>query len=128
MVNEGTIKKGRRSAPFGRFTVGRAGLAGVLLTEFVDAAAGGDYLLLARIERMAVRADFDLQVVTEGRARVEGVPAAAGHRDLFVLGVDSVFHGYRPVRRLGEKGAQCSDAGRPSQEEILCKAIWPGTA
>src|SRR6185369_95065 len=95
MVNEGTIKKGRRSAPFGRFAVGRAGLAGVLLTEFVDAAAGVDDLLLARIERMAVRADFDLQVVTEGRARVEGVPAAAGHRDLFVLGVDSVFHGYR---------------------------------
>ena len=119
MVNEGTIKKGRRSAPFGRFAVGRAGLAGVLLTEFVDAAAGVDDLLLARIERMAVRADFDLQIVPKGRARVEGVPAAAGHRDLFVLGVDCVFHGLpTPVRRLGEKGAQCSDAGQAPQEKI----------
>src|SRR5512138_2825878 len=95
-----------------------AGLPGVLLPELVDAAAGVDDLLLARIERMAVRADFDLQVVTEGRARVEGVPAAAGHRDLFVLGVDSVFHGLpASLRRLNEKGAQCSDAGPASQEK-----------
>ena len=89
-------------------------LAGVLLAELVDAAAGVDDLLLARIEGVAVRADFDLQIVTEGRARVEGVPAAAGHGDLFVLGMDSVFHGtLGAVRRLQEKGAQCSDAGLP---------------
>src|SRR5688572_26652782 len=41
---------------------------------------------------MAVRAHLDLQVVAKRRAGVEGVPAAAGHRDLFVLGVNSVFH------------------------------------
>jgi len=44
--------------------------------------------------------------VTEGRARVEGVPAAAGHRDLFVLGVDSVFHGYRRRRAAWAKKAR----------------------
>src|SRR5688500_7730673 len=72
----------------------RGPLAGVLLAEFVDATAGVDDLLLARIERMAVRAHLDLQVVAQRRARVEGVATAAGHRDLFVLGMDCVFHDY----------------------------------
>jgi hypothetical protein len=119
MVNEDN-EKGAPQRPFAGIP-DRNGQpsAGVLLAELVDAAAGVDDLLLARIERMAVRADFDLQVVTEGRARMEGVPAAAGHRDLFVFGMDCVFHGLpTPVRRLGEKGAQCSDASRPSQEKI----------
>jgi hypothetical protein len=42
---------------------------------------------------MAVRAHLDLQIVTEGRARLERVPARAGDGDLFVLRVDSGFHG-----------------------------------
>ena len=87
-----TMKKGRLGAPLCP-EGSAAGLAGVLLAEFVDAAAGVDDLLLTRIEGVAVRADFDLQIVAQRRARVEGVPAAAGHRDLFVVGMDSVFHG-----------------------------------
>jgi hypothetical protein len=42
---------------------------------------------------MAVRAHLDLQVMTERRARLERVAARAADRDLFVLGMDLVFHG-----------------------------------
>jgi hypothetical protein len=42
--------------------VGAASAARVLFPELVDAATRVDDLLLARIERMAVRADFDLEI------------------------------------------------------------------
>src|SRR5579872_991263 len=38
----------------------------VLLAELVDAAAGVDDLLLAGVERMAVRTNLNLQVLTDG--------------------------------------------------------------
>jgi hypothetical protein len=65
----------------------------VLAAELVHAAGGVDDLLLARVERMAVGAHLDLQVMTERRARLERVAARAGDRDLFVLGVNRRFHG-----------------------------------
>ena len=43
----------------------------VFLAELVDTAAGVDDLLLAGVERMAVGADFDLQIVADRRARRE---------------------------------------------------------
>lgn len=96
-------------------------LASVLLAEFVDAPAGVDDLLFARIERVAVRADFDLQVVSERGTGDERVPAAAGHGGLFVFGMDAGFHGFEGLfERLsapGEKVAQCSDAGPLPQDE-----------
>ena len=42
---------------------------------------------------MAVRAHLDLQVMAEGRTRLERVAAGAGDRDLFVLGVYRRFQG-----------------------------------
>jgi hypothetical protein len=98
----------------------RTGSAGVLLAEFVDAAARVDDLLLAGIERMAVRADFDLQIMTERGTRNERVPAAAGHSRLFVLRVDAGFHGRGRAcsASVGKKGAQCSDEELASQEKI----------
>src|SRR5581483_5616161 len=89
----------------GRSRAGTAGAGGpgsrallarrrcVLLAELVHAPGGIDDLLLARVERMAVRADFDLQIVAQRRAGLEGVTAGADHRDLFVLGMNGVFHG-----------------------------------
>jgi hypothetical protein len=96
-------------------TAGRAS-AGVLLAELVHATAGVDDLLLARVERMAVGADLDLQVMTQRGARNEGVTAAADHVDLFVLRMDTVFHGAVSGGGSGwKKGAKCSHAGRGSQ-------------
>jgi hypothetical protein len=65
----------------------------VLLAELVHAAGGVDDLLLARIEGMAARAHLDLEVMAQRGARLEGVAAAADDGDLFVLGMDGVFHG-----------------------------------
>src|SRR6185312_14671579 len=66
---------------------------GVLLAELVDAAGGVHDLLLTRVEGVAVRADLDLQIMPQGRARLEGVAAGAADGNLFVLGVGGRFHG-----------------------------------
>src|SRR5512138_335127 len=67
-------------------------LARVLLTELVHATAGIEDLLLTRVERVAVRAHLDLEIVTERRTRREGVSAAASHYGVFVFGMDAGFH------------------------------------
>lgn len=66
--------------------------ASVFLAELVHATAGIDDLLLAGIEGMAVRADFDLQVVTQSGTRLERVAAGTGHHRVFVLRMDIRFH------------------------------------
>jgi hypothetical protein len=67
-------------------------LAAVLLAEALDAAGGIHDLLLARVERMAGRADFDVQRLAVGRAGVELVAAATSHLDLVVLRVNAFLH------------------------------------
>src|SRR5688500_19575578 len=47
--------------------------SGVFLAELVDPARGVEDLLLARIERVAARADFHLQIVSQSRLRLERV-------------------------------------------------------
>jgi hypothetical protein len=42
---------------------------------------------------MAVGTHFDLQILTDGRTRLELVSAGARDRDLFVFGMDAGFHG-----------------------------------
>src|SRR5271163_2903282 len=64
----------------------------IFLAEFIDAAAGIDDFLFARVEGMAVGAHFDLQVMADGRASLEFVPAGAGDHDLFVIWVNAGFH------------------------------------
>ncbi len=81
----GLARGGRRSS---------SRLLGVALAELLNAAGGVEDLLLAGVERVAGRADFDVQVASERRARLEAVPAAAGDGDFVVLGVDFVFHGW----------------------------------
>ena len=108
---------GKFSASSGRLRANKKGAGGalcvmifvrrsasVLLAELVHPAARVDDLLLARVERMAVRADFDLQIMAEGRARNERVTAAAGHGRVFVLRVNSGFHDlsgewFRPLEK-----------------------------
>src|SRR5262245_13170002 len=76
---------------------------GVLLPEFIDTAGGVHDLLLARIEGVAARAHFDLQVVAQRGTRVEGIAAGAGDGDLFVIGVNRRFHGTLAVEVAGSR-------------------------
>ena len=89
------------------------GSGSVLLAEFVHATRGIEDLLLARVERVAVRADFDLQVVSQSRPRLECVTARAGDADFFVFGMRIGFHGFSLSGRSlpaghKKKGAQSS--------------------
>ena len=64
----------------------------ILLAELIDATAGIHNFLLARIERMTVRADFNLQILANGRAGLELIAAGASDRDDFVFWMDAGFH------------------------------------
>ena len=61
------------------------------LLEFVDASAGIDELLLAGIERMALRADFNAQIIFGGTG-MDFVSAGALYYDVFIRGMDSFLH------------------------------------
>jgi len=103
-------QEGRPAAPFLHeleFSVSKNSqrLARVLLAELVDATAGVEDLLFARKERVAVRAHFDLEVVAECRTRNEGIPAAAGHRRVFIFRMDCGLHDNSCARSAAfEKG------------------------
>src|SRR3569623_1476884 len=69
-------------------------LHAVTLAEFLDAAGSVDDLLQTGIERMAGRADFDVQLVLALRgAGDERAAAGAGDGDFFVIGVNAGYHG-----------------------------------
>src|SRR5438132_9410589 len=71
-----------------------AARAAGLLEAPLDAlhpAAGVDELLLARVERVALGADLDVQLGLR-RARLERIPAGARHRRDLVLGVNAGLH------------------------------------
>src|SRR5712672_667299 len=72
--------------------VSARGSSRVFLAELVHAAGRVDHLLLAGIERMAVRTHIDAQVLAHGRACLESVAAAAADGDLAVLRMDRRFH------------------------------------
>src|SRR5919201_510994 len=59
--------------------------------ETLDTAARVDELLLARVERVAVRADLDVQLGLGG-ARLERVPTGTRHGCDHVLGMDVSLH------------------------------------
>ena len=63
------------------------------LLEALNASAGVDQLLLACKEGMAVRADFNTQILLGG-ACFKSVAASAGNCCPLVLGMDSLFHLY----------------------------------
>src|SRR6478672_9289527 len=76
----------------GRRFAFRSRLARVFLLEFFYAAGRVDDLLLARIERMALGAHFNVQVFAHGRARLELAAATADDVYLFVFGVNFCSH------------------------------------
>ena len=63
----------------------------VTLVELLDTAARLDVALTSREERMAFRANIDVELFLRG-ARLERVATAAGDRSLVVLRMDTLFH------------------------------------
>ena len=76
----------------GRLLAALGGLRAELLREPLDAAFRVDQLLTAGEERVAVRADFQVQFGL-GRTRLPRRPARAARFDLEILRVDGFFHG-----------------------------------
>jgi len=71
---------------------GRFRLLAVALVEAVDAARRVNQLLLAREERVALRADFDVDVALLRRARLERAAAGAVDVRRVVVGMNSLLH------------------------------------
>ena len=74
-------------------------LDAVLLVELIDAAAGIDELLLAGVERVALGADLDGDVLLRGAGLIHGA-AGAADRGRLVIRMDTVFHSHSPRIRL----------------------------
>jgi hypothetical protein len=66
-------------------------LDAVLALESLDAAGRIDQALLAGIERMAVRTDFDMKLFQRGVC-FKGVAACAGNNASAVIGMYLSFH------------------------------------
>ena len=110
--------------------------AGGAAAEALDPAAGVDQLLLARVERVAVRADLDVQLGL-GRAGRELVAAGAADVRLDVLGMDLGLHRVR-LECLGSSAVRAERApeprltrahqvrGRPKARRR--RAAWPAPA
>lgn len=62
------------------------------LLEGFNASAGINDLLLAGIERVALRADVDIKIMTDSAADLEGIAAGALDVHFFVLRMDILFH------------------------------------
>lgn len=75
-----------------RLLLCRAGRLSVLAAETVDTACRIQKFLLAGIERMALRANFDHDRVFRGRAGFKLAAARALDHDLIILGMNIRFH------------------------------------
>ena len=64
----------------------------IALVEAIDASRGINQLLFAGEERVASRANFDVQVALLGRAGLECLAASAGNSYIDVFWVNSWFH------------------------------------
>jgi hypothetical protein len=64
----------------------------VFLAELVDPTTGIHNFLLAGIEGMTIRADFNLQILANGRTRLELVAAGTGDCDGLIFWMDAGFH------------------------------------
>ena len=62
------------------------------LVKAIHAPAGIDYLLLARIKGVAMRAHINVEIFATGGACLYGIATTAGRSDGFVLGMDIRFH------------------------------------
>lgn len=61
--------------------------------EAINTAAAIDHFLLAGVERVALRADVEVNVLAQSRASLEHRAAAASCSDDCVIGMNFRFHG-----------------------------------
>ena len=61
------------------------------LVETINTSTGVDQLLLAGVERVALRADLNTDLLLGGTG-CENVAASAANRSLFVVGMDAFSH------------------------------------
>src|SRR4051794_14811945 len=73
--------------------------AAVALPEPLDASGRVHQLLLARVVRVAGRADLDVDVLA-GRTGLPGVAAGAVHRDHLIIGMNIRLHGAPCLRSV----------------------------
>lgn len=101
----------------------RSRCVGVLLVKAFHAARRVDKFLLAREERVAVRADFDAQhIALGGRAGLERMPTSAVHSHSMIIGMNTGFHDspFSFVSGLhGSPGSQGSTAASLGHEASL---------
>ena len=71
----------------------RGKLHAVALLEAVYTSAGVNQLLLASVERMALGADINAQVLLDGTG-LKGLAANAVNQSLAVVRMDLLFHGF----------------------------------
>lgn len=76
----------------------------VLLTEFLNTASRVDNFLRARIERVAGRADFNMQRLVHRGTGGEIISATASYGNFVVLGVNACFHIALPGSEPGKRG------------------------
>jgi hypothetical protein len=69
-----------------------SGFLAIALVEAIDASRRVDQLLFTGKERVASRANLDVQIVFLGRAGLEGFAASAGNCYFDVFWVNSWFH------------------------------------
>src|SRR5690606_38667555 len=92
------------------------------LVELVNAPAGINDLLLAREERVALRADVDTQVFGEGRTRLEGIAATAGDGHVFILRMNVGFHG--GLTKKSAHSTRTRPAGKPARAQLPDWLAW----
>lgn len=75
--------------------------AAILAPEFIHPTGCIDDLLFARIKGMANRADFHMDVATQGGTSLNGVAATTGNSDRLIFRVNSRFH--RLLNNINQK-------------------------
>ena len=98
-----------------------SGFLAIALVEAIDASRGIDQLLFAGEERVASRANFDVQVALLRGAGFKALAASASNCDLDVFWVNSWFH---LTLRLSHR----RHAGRIFKRDIIVAEASEGQA
>jgi hypothetical protein len=77
----------------------------IFLAEFLDTASGIHDFLLAGVERVALGAYLDMQILADGRTCLERVATAARDGDFLIIRMDFGLHARLSFRGCHRKGA-----------------------